>query len=212
MRRVPIIAVTGGIASGKTTVAKLVAGRRGAYIDCDALGHRVLAYREVRRRLVAAFGGEVLAPSGAISRRRLGRIVFSSDRNMARLNRIVKPSLTRLIAAEVRKRRERARYIVLDAVLLFQYTFSFKVDCVIVTRAPRRTRLARIMRRDRVPKAEALERIERQRAMRTAWQRADIRVSSDRPLSEMRGVAAAIRNRVLARCRGDGRSVACTKN
>ena len=211
MRRVPVIGVTGGIASGKTTVAKLIAGTRGVLVDCDSLGHRALEYRDVREKLVAAFGKGVLGPSGAVSRERLSRIVFASDRAIARLNRIMRPPLKKIITEEVLRRRARARYIVLDAVLLFQYKFSFKVDCVVVTRATRETRLERIMRRDGVSRAEALLRIERQGALHDAWARADVRIRTDRSLSKMRSEAAAIRDRFLARYDATGRNVRCTK-
>ena len=212
MRSVPIIGVTGGIASGKTTVAKLIAGTRGVLIDCDSLGHRALACPDVREKLVAAFGREVLAPSGAVSRKRLSRIVFASDRGIARLNRIIKPRLKRIITEEVLKRRVRARFIVLDAVLLFRYKFRFKVDYVVVARASLETRLKRIMLRDGVSRVEALMRIERQRDLRDAWSRADARVSSDRPLVEVRSEVEAIRDRLLARYDGTGRNARCRKN
>jgi dephospho-CoA kinase len=212
MKRVPIIGVTGPIASGKTTVARFIAGTRGVLIDCDSLGHRALEYRDVRDELVAAFGNEVLAPSGAISRKRLSRFVFASDRALARLNRIMRPPLKRIITEEVLRDRARALYIVLDAVLLFQYKFSFKVDCVVVTGASLETRLKRIMRRDGVSRAEALRRIERQRELHDAWTRADVRMSTDRSLSKTRSKAIAIRDRFLARYGATRRNVRCTKN
>jgi dephospho-CoA kinase len=199
MRRVPVIGVTGGIASGKTTVARFIAGGGGALIDCDAIGHRVLALPDIRDKITAAFGTGVLSPSGVISRKRLGRIVFASDRAVTRLNRIVRPTLKSMITEEVLERRRRARYIVLDAVLLFQYKFSFKVDYVVVAWASRETRLRRIMRRDHVSRAEALRRLERQRALRGAWSRSDVRVNAERPLTAVRREAEAIRNRVLGR-------------
>jgi dephospho-CoA kinase len=212
MKRVPVIGVTGGIGSGKTTVARYLAGAHGALIDCDSLGHRALAVPEVRERLVAFFGRHILTRSGAVSRKRLSRIVFANGSALSRLNRIVRPSLRRIITGEVLGARARAPYIVLDAVLLFQYTFSFKVDYVVVTRASRETRLKRIMRRDGVSRAEALRRIERQGDLREAWVRADIRMNTDRPLSEVRREAASIRDRLLARGDARGRNLRCRRN
>ncbi|MGD1048486.1 MAG: dephospho-CoA kinase [Candidatus Krumholzibacteriaceae bacterium] len=210
--RVPVIGVTGPIASGKTTVARLIAGDRGALIDCDQLGARALDAGDVRRKLVAAFGARILGPGGKVSRRRLARLVFASDRDLERLNRIVRPRLKRIIADEVRRRRAAAPYIVLDAVLLFQYKFRFKVDLAVATRASRARRLARIMRRDRISRAEALARIERQRGLESGWAKADVVITTDGPLARVRSEAGRIRERYLAHSRATRRKARCKRN
>jgi len=205
VKRTPVIAVTGPIASGKSTVARFIAGRDGALVDCDRLGHRVLEAPAVRRKLAAAFGADVLTPSGQVSRRRLARAAFADDRSIARLNRIMRPALAKIITAEVMRRRARSEYIVLDAVLLFQYRFKFKVDRAVVTRASLETRLKRIMRRDGLSRAEALLRIERQRGLEDAWSRADESIRTDGSLARVRSRALRIRDRFLDRCRRAGR-------
>jgi len=208
--RIPVIGVTGPIASGKTTVARIVAGAGGALVDCDALGARALELPEVRRAIAAAFGDGVLGTGGCVSRRKLARVVFASDGDLDRLNRIVRGPLTGIITREVMKqRRARARYIVLDAVLLFQYKFRFKVDFTIATRASRTRRLARIMRRDGISRREALERIERQRALEGGWKRADVSLATDAPLARVRMEAAGIRDRFLADRHRTGRMTRC---
>ncbi|MDD4856560.1 MAG: dephospho-CoA kinase [Candidatus Krumholzibacteria bacterium] len=196
--RAPVIGITGPIASGKTTVARLIAARGGALIDCDALGARALEATGVRRALVAAFGAGIMTAGGVISRRKLARVVFGSDRNLARLNRIVRPRLKRIITEEVLRRRAKAPYIVLDAVLLFQYKFKFKIDFVVVTRSSVAKRVMRIMRRDGVSRVEALERIERQKRLKDDWARADVAISTGGSLASMRGEARRIRDRFLA--------------
>ena len=103
--RVPVIGVTGPIASGKTTVARIIAAAGGALVDCDALGARALETPEARSSIVAAFGAGVLGAGGAVSRRKLARVVFASDRDLERLNRIVRAPLKRIITREVLKRR-----------------------------------------------------------------------------------------------------------
>jgi len=210
--RVPIIGVTGPIASGKTTVARFIAEGGGDLIDCDVLGGRALQEEDVRRKLVAAFGIGVLGASGAVSRRSLARIVFASDRNLHRLNRIVRPHLKKIITDEVLKRRETARYIVLDAVLLFQYTFRFKIDYVVATRASRARRLARIMRRDGISRAEALARIERQKKLADGWARADISITTDGALARVRSDARRVRDRFLERVGERWRKVRCKRS
>jgi dephospho-CoA kinase len=210
--RTPVIGVTGPIASGKTTVARILAAAGGALVDCDALGGRALEDARVRRAIVAAFGRRVLDPRGAVSRRRLGRVVFADDGALDRLNRIVRGPLKRIITREVMERRAHAPYIVLDAVLLFQYKFRFKVDCAVVTRASRATRLARIMRRDGISRRDALARIERQRTLEGGWAMADATIATDGSLERVRTEAARIRDRFLARQSATGRSARCRKS
>jgi dephospho-CoA kinase len=195
--RAPVIVVTGGIATGKTTVARVIAGRRGRLVDCDELGHRALADLAVRRRIVAAFGPGVLTRSGGLSRAKLARIAFSDDRCLRALNAAIRPRLRRLVTDEVAHLGARAEYIVLDAVLFFQYRFTFEVDRVIVTEAPLETRLKRIMRRDGYTREEALLRIARQRALEAGWARADVVLETDRPVAAVAGDARRIRDDVL---------------
>jgi dephospho-CoA kinase len=196
MRR-PVIAVTGGIGSGKTTVARAIAGSHGVLIDCDALGHRALDDPAVKRRLVRAFGRGILTPGGRVSPGRLAKLAFADARSLRRLNAAVRPRLRSIISAEVKRRAARAEYIVLDAVLYFQYRFRFKVDRVVATVAPLETRLRRIMRRDGFSRAEALQRITRQADLEPAWRRARTRIDTDRPPSAVERDARRIRDEVL---------------
>jgi dephospho-CoA kinase len=195
--RTPVIAVTGGIGSGKTTVARAIAGSRGELVDCDDLGHRALENAEVRGKLVRLFGREILAPAGGVSRRRLARLVFADERSLERLNAVVRPRLKNIISREVKRRAAHAEYIVLDAVLFFQYRFTFKVDRVVATVAPLETRLRRIMRRDGFSRAEALRRIERQAKLEGGWEKADALIDTDRPLPAVKRDARRVRDELL---------------
>lgn len=196
--RSPIIAVTGGIATGKTTVAAVLASRGGACVDCDALAHGALSEESVKERLRRAFGSEILTRSGNISKDRLGKIVFSSDERMEILNRIVRPHVAEIIGAEVRRLRERYPYIVLDAVLFFEYTFRFKVDLTVVTRASRAVRIERLVKRDGLSREQAERRIERQRYLEEGWMKADCSVRTDGAKRTVERIAAKIRDRFLA--------------
>lgn len=194
----PVIVVTGGIASGKTTVAAVVAARGGALVDCDALAHRALALDAVKRRLVGSFGRSVLTRAGNVSRARMRALVFSSDERMAVLNEIVRPHVTRIIDAEVGDLRGAFPYIVLDAVLFFHYTFKFKADLTIVTEAAETVRLGRLMRRDGLPRKAALDRIQRQRYLERYWVHADCTVRTDIARRAVVRIAEDIRDGFLA--------------
>jgi dephospho-CoA kinase len=195
---VPVIVVTGAIASGKTTVASALAAGGGALLDCDALARRALSLERVKRRLVAAFGRGVLTRAGNVSAARLGEVAFSSEERLACLNGIVRAAVTRIIEEAVRSARRSHPYIVLDAVLYFQYTFSFEADLVVVTEAPRPVRVRRLVRRDGIPRSEALRMMERQRSLEAGWRSADRRIRTDRPRRAVMRTARAIRDEFLA--------------
>jgi len=195
----PVIVVTGGIASGKTTVAGVMAARGGALVDCDALAHAALARTAVKRQLVRSFGRSVLTRAGNVSRAKLRAAVFSSDERMRALNEIVRPHVTRIINDEVRRLRAVVPYIVLDAVLFFHYTFRFKVALTVVTEAPKTIRIGRLMRRNGLSRDEALERIEHQHYLERDWARADHTIGTAVARCTVERIAADIRDGFLAR-------------
>jgi dephospho-CoA kinase len=196
--RSPVIAVTGGIATGKTTVAGIIADRGGAVVDCDAIGHEALETDEVRRGIGRVFGTDVMTPSGRVSRAKLARIVFSDGCRLEELNAVIRPVLKGMIRDEVFAARRTERYIVLDAVLYFQYKFRFKVDLVVRTAASEGTRSKRLMARDGMTRKKALERIERQEPLEDGWRMADVTVRTDIPMPRLRERVSRIRDRFLA--------------
>jgi dephospho-CoA kinase len=93
------IGLTGGIASGKSTVASMLRDREYPVLDADALARELLepgqdAYKEV----VAAFGAAILAPGGAVDRKKLAAIVFSDSQKRAKLNQILHPRIRDVVA------------------------------------------------------------------------------------------------------------------
>ncbi|MGH9740371.1 MAG: dephospho-CoA kinase [Candidatus Acidiferrales bacterium] len=93
------VGLTGGIASGKSTVAGMLRDREFPVLDADALARELLeqgqdAYKEV----VAHFGDKILAPSGAVDRRKLAAIVFSDAQQRAKLNQILHPRIRDVVA------------------------------------------------------------------------------------------------------------------
>jgi len=161
----PVIGLTGGIGSGKSTVADLLAELGARVIDADRIGHEV--YRpgtEGHASVVAAFGPGVVAPDGTIDRRALGSIVFRDPEALARLNALVHP----LIAAEVQRRVVAARAepgappIVIEAAILIEAGWRF-FDRIWAVTAPREAAIARVMEERGLSHAE----VERRMAVQT---------------------------------------------
>ncbi|MBI4179089.1 dephospho-CoA kinase [bacterium] len=182
-----VVGLTGGIASGKSTLMGVFRSAGVPGVDIDRIVHRLLrkgtrVYAAVR----ALFGGEYLTPSGQIDRRRLGRKIFS-DRSARRcLERIVHPA----VFAEMDRRigryaRRGARLVVVDIPLLYETRSARRFDKIVVAYAPRRVQMARLLRRG-LGRAESAARIRAQWSLAWKRRRADVVFDMQRPLSKIR--------------------------
>jgi dephospho-CoA kinase len=117
-----VVGIVGGLGSGKSTVARLLAERGARVVDADKIVHRVLELPRVKRALRSAFGDRTFDASGRVSRSRLADMVFGHPDEVAKLNNIVHPPVIEEIRAQVGKLRkeEGVPLIVLDAALLME--------------------------------------------------------------------------------------------
>ena len=131
-----IIGLTGGIASGKSTVAQAL-GDRGAYIiDADKLGHTAyLAGSGAFDQVVAAFGTDIVADDGEIDRRKLGGKVFGNEAELRQLTDIVWPSIRAMAEKDIADAQRSApeRIVVLEAAVLIEADWLDLADQIWVT-------------------------------------------------------------------------------
>jgi phosphopantetheine adenylyltransferase/dephospho-CoA kinase len=146
-----IICLTGGIASGKSTAVKYLAGKGAHIIDADVLGHRAYdpgtrAFEEV----ITTFGEDVRAEDGQIDRKVLGGKVFGKPDALKQLTDIVWPEIRRLAEAEIQRVQatDASPIIVLEAAVLFEAGWDDIGDEVWVITVDRETAIARTMARD----------------------------------------------------------------
>ena len=154
-----VIGLTGGIAAGKSTVAKLLGERGAAVIDADRLGHRAYARGQPAfAEVVAAFGEGVLADDGGIDRRALGRKVFGDAAELKRLTDIVWPEIRAVARAELALARAAGRPVaVLEAAVLLEAGWQDEVDEVWAVTVPPQVAVARAAARDGAADAQAAE-------------------------------------------------------
>jgi phosphopantetheine adenylyltransferase/dephospho-CoA kinase len=177
-----VLGLTGGIAAGKSTVARELA-RRGAHvIDADRLGH--LAYEpgtRAHREVAAAFGPGVVAADGRIDRAALGARVFGRPAELRRLTDIVWPEIRRLAEAELaRLRRERrAAVVVLDAAVLLEAGWEDLCDEIWVVVVSRATALRRAVARGGLDAAAVEARIDAQLSNEARREHADVVLDND---------------------------------
>ena len=200
-----LIGLTGGIGSGKSEVARMLAGLGAAVVDADAIAREVVEPGEpALARLVDAFGPGILAPDGRLDRRRLGRLVFGDQEARRRLESIVHPAIRARTTERIARLLQEGLHpaVVWDVPLLFEVGAEGMVDEVWVVTAPRATRLARLKRRDPDLTPEELERrMAAQIPLEEKVARADVVIDNGGDLeSTRRQVEAAWRER-LARWR-----------
>lgn len=124
-------------------------------------------------------------------------IVFDDGKMLADLNRIVRPFIKKRISGTVKLHKKRDKYIVLDALLFFQYKFRFKADLVILTEASEKTCVKRIVERDSFSTKEAEKRIAMQHGLKREWEQADLKINTDKGIRSVMKEAADIRDDFL---------------
>lgn len=160
-----LVGLTGGVATGKSTVASMFKRCGAVIIDADALARSVVEPgKPAWREIVKLFGRGVLNPDRTINRRVLGGIVFRDPEQLRRLERIVHPRVSREQRRLLRSaftRNPRA-VVVYDVPLLFEAGIERTFDHIIVVSADRDAQIARLLKRDGLSRADALRRIKSQ--------------------------------------------------
>lgn len=159
-----IVGLTGGIATGKSTVAGMFKNYGIPVIDTDKISFDLLrkgcnAYNEV----LHLFGEEILLTDGAINRKKLGRAIFNDNVKRKKLNNIVHPKVKAITLSEIKMEEELgAEIIVIDVPLLFETNFVRIVDKTIVVYTTPKLQIERLIGRDAIKREYALLKIESQ--------------------------------------------------
>ena len=171
-----VIGLTGGIASGKSTVANTLAELGAQVINADNLGHELFnPGTDVRDEIVSTFGKDVLLQNGAIDRHKLGEIVFNNPLALQQLNLIMHPRMYHEVAAIIADLRKRGTsVVVLEAALLVEAGWTSLVDEVWLTTIPEEVALERLITRDHISREKALTRIRSQMPIAERIKGADI--------------------------------------
>ncbi|MCI0531570.1 MAG: dephospho-CoA kinase [candidate division Zixibacteria bacterium] len=192
-----VVGLTGGIASGKSEVAKVLRRKGAKIISGDLIGRQVVEGNpKVLKMLVRAFGREILTKNGKLNRKKLGSLAFSSRGNQNKLNRIVHPKLLRKLHAEIAKaRREFSRakrskkpapgLIVIDAALITEWGLHKKLDMTVMVASPVAVRIKRLHKQG-LTRNEAKARIARQMADSRRREFCDFVIKNGGSLSRLR--------------------------
>lgn len=181
-----IIGLTGGIASGKSTVSQMLEQRGFTIVDADLAARKVVepgasAYKQV----VTEFGQGIILNDGTLNRGKLGTIVFNDEEKRKKLNAIVHPA----VREKMKEWQEAAiqngkKTIILDIPLLFESNLLHMVDKTIVVYVDEETQLQRLMERNLFREEEARTRIASQLPLRQKKEMADAVIDNNGTLSE----------------------------
>lgn len=159
------IGLTGGIASGKSTISKILKRLGAKIIDADLEAKAALKpHAKPWKMLIKEFGHEIKKDDNTIDRRKLGDMVFGSEEKLKKLNSIVHPFVIEQIKDKIKVAEEKGgcKAIVLDAPLLIETNLHHIVDEVWVVNVDSQTQVSRLMKRDKFSLEQAENRIKAQ--------------------------------------------------
>ena len=189
-----VIGLTGGIASGKSTVSQMFQGFHVPVIDADVIAREVVEPgKEAYNEIVAAFGKEVLGENGELDRPKLGSIVFHNEEKRLLLNGIVHPAVREEMNAQKDMYiREKAQAVVLDIPLLFESKLTGLVNEILLVYVDSETQLTRLMERNNFTEEEAKARIASQMPLEDKITLADKVINNNGTMEETKAQLSRI--------------------
>lgn len=183
-----VIGLTGGIASGKSTVSQMIKELGIPVIDADLEARRAVEKGEAAYdEIVATFGKEILLETGEIDRLKLGGIIFNDENKRQSLNNIVHPAVRkRMLEQKESLMKSGEPIIVMDIPLLFESQLAYMVDRTLVVYVDENVQLQRLMDRNNFTEEEAMARIRSQMPLEQKSKLADAIIDNNGELDETR--------------------------
>lgn len=174
-----IIGLTGGIASGKSTVSKWFIDHHITVIDSDKIAREVVEKGEpALDDIMRVFGKRILHQDGTLNRGVLGEIVFQSSEKKRQLDHIMQPRILSKIKQQISMHSDE-KVIVLDLPLLFEMGYDYLVDDIIVVAVDFETQVHRLQKRNHLTEEQAIQRIKSQLPLVEKIKRADFVVDNN---------------------------------
>ncbi len=183
-----IVGLTGGIASGKSTVSQMFKDQDIPVIDTDHIAHKLLDKdTEVFDQIVETFGEDVLTPSRKINRNVLGKIIFSDKEGRQKLNDIVHPKVKEHVLHEIDYYiDEGEEIIVMDVPLLFEAGFDTLCHDTVVVYSKQKDQVSRLVSRENITEDYARQKIKAQMPLSKKKELADFVIDNSKSILETR--------------------------
>lgn len=148
--KLKVLGITGGVATGKSTVSKILRRYGGYLISADEIAHKIiLPGKKVYKKIIQQFGKEILNKNLTINRRKLGDIIFKKKQLRKILEKVTHPEIIAKIKKETKRTKNSKKYkfIILEAPLLFEAKISSLVDLAIVIACSKKIQIKRLMKK-----------------------------------------------------------------
>ena len=152
-----ILGLTGGIGTGKSTVANMLKKKGIPVVDTDLISREVIEYPEIIEKIKLEISNEVFDFNNKLDRKKMSEIVFENQEKLKKLNEIIHPEILKKMWLEVEKLKKNHKIIVLDIPLLFEINMEKEVDKILLIYASKEIQLKRIMERDCRSREEAIK-------------------------------------------------------
>lgn len=152
-----ILGLTGGIGTGKSTVANMLKKKGIPVVDTDLISREVIEYPEIIEKIKLEISNEVFDFNNKLDREKMSEIVFENQEKLKKLNKIMHPEILKKMWLEVEKLKKNHKIIVLDIPLLFEINMEKEVDKILLIYASKEIQLKRIMERDCRSREEAIK-------------------------------------------------------
>ena len=199
-----IIGLTGGIVSGKSTVAIMFKDLGAKIIDADQLGHKViLPHKPAWKKIVRLFGKDLLKEDLKINRKKLGRIVFNNQNLLKKLNEITHSEIIKLIKKEIKSIKDKTDkkddILIIDAALIYEAKIDNLMDKIIVVYINEEKQIERLMERNNLSAQESLKRIKSQTPLKEKVKMADYVIDNSNSLDKTREQVKTIWQNLVSR-------------
>jgi dephospho-CoA kinase len=199
-----IIGLTGGIVSGKSTVARMFKDLGANIVDADKLGHKVILPQGAAwKRIIKIFGKDILQKDQTINREKLGKIVFANQNLLKKLNKITHPEIIKLIKKEISlakdNSKEEKKILIIDAALIYETKIDRLMDKIIVVYLDEEEQLKRLIKRNNLSEKEALQKIKSQIPLKEKIEIADYVIDNNDSLDKTREQVEKIWENLISR-------------
>lgn len=183
------VGLTGGVGSGKSTVAAMLAAHGAKYLDSDAVVHRLMRVGSTTwKQLTKEFGKEILLKSKKINRRKLANIVFNQPRKLRKLEHLIHPSVKKEIRTWLKdcQKNKRVKVAVVEVPLLFEAHLEKMFDRVVAVTAPKSLQVARGSKLGIANRQEVMSRIRSQMSQTKKAKKADFVIRNNGSKKELK--------------------------
>ena len=161
-----VLGITGGIASGKSTVVNVFRSYDFPIVDGDVVARRVVEPETPGLlALVNVFGDSIITPEGTLDRKKLGSLIFQDETERKKLNQTLEPFIRSEIDRQIEIAKKNSPLVIADIPLLYESDYKKQMDAVAVVYTDQSTQLKRLMARNQLSEVEAMNRINSQMSL-----------------------------------------------